>query len=102
MASASLLKTSPVVDKSEWVKGQTLRQPSVAVVRCHPVAPSGLTVRASSYADELVKTAVSVNLLKIYIYANTDQYHVTDMELLGWLMVVENYCFSRPWNFGHG
>ena len=78
MASASLLKTSPVVDKSEWVKGQTLLQPSVSVVRCQPVAPSGLTVRASAYADELVKTAVSVithncnlfdNLLKIY--ANT-------------------------------
>ncbi|XVF20337.1 hypothetical protein REPUB_Repub11eG0189500 [Reevesia pubescens] len=31
MASASLLKTSPVVDKFEWVKGQTLRQPSVSV-----------------------------------------------------------------------
>ncbi|XWS45515.1 hypothetical protein CRYUN_Cryun15aG0143100 [Craigia yunnanensis] len=60
MASASLLKTSPVVDKSEWVKGQTLRQPSVSVVRCHPVAPSGLTVRASSYADELVKTAKTI------------------------------------------
>lgn len=61
MASASLLKTSPVLDKSEWVKGHTLRQPSTSVVRCHPVAPSGLTVRASSYADELVKTAVSVH-----------------------------------------
>ncbi|XVF15869.1 hypothetical protein REPUB_Repub09cG0193300 [Reevesia pubescens] len=60
MASASLLKTSPVVDKSEWVKGQTLRQPSVSVVRCHQVAPSGLTVRASSYADELVKTAKTI------------------------------------------
>lgn len=60
MASASLLKTSPVLDKSEFVKGQALllRQPSVAVVRCQPVAPSGVTVRAS-YADELVKTAVS-------------------------------------------
>ncbi|XVF62153.1 hypothetical protein PTKIN_Ptkin08bG0194300 [Pterospermum kingtungense] len=60
MASASFIKTSPVVDKSEWVKGQTLRQPSVAVVRCHHVAPSGLTVRASSYADELVKTAKTI------------------------------------------
>ncbi|KAE8715670.1 Fructose-bisphosphate aldolase [Hibiscus syriacus] len=60
MASASLLKPSPVVDKSEWVKGQTLRQPSVSVVRYHPVAPSGLNVRASSYADELVKTAKTI------------------------------------------
>ncbi|KAF8405325.1 hypothetical protein HHK36_010229 [Tetracentron sinense] len=57
MASASLLKPSPVLDKSEWVKGQTLRQPSVSVVRCLPVAPSALTVRAGSYADELIKTA---------------------------------------------
>lgn len=57
MASASLLKSSPVLDKSEWLKGQTLRQPS-AIVRCHPVSPSSLTIRASSYADELIKTAV--------------------------------------------
>lgn len=54
MASASLLKTSPVLDKTEFVKGQSLRLPSVSV-RCQP---SALTVRASSYADELVKTAV--------------------------------------------
>lgn len=59
-ASASLLKSAPVLDKSEWVKGQNLRQPSVSVVRCLPTAPSALTVRASSYADELVKTAVCV------------------------------------------
>ena len=59
-ASASLLKSAPVLDKSEWVKGQTLRQPSVSVVRCHPTAPSALTVRASSYADELVKTAKTI------------------------------------------
>lgn len=59
-ASASLLKSSLVLDKSEWVKGQTLfRQSSISVVRCHPVAPSALTVRASAYADELIKTAVS-------------------------------------------
>lgn len=57
MASASLLKSSPVLDKSEWVKGQTLRQPSVSVVRCLPNAPSPLSIRAGSYADELVKTA---------------------------------------------
>ncbi|XAR59097.1 Fructose-bisphosphate aldolase [Bertholletia excelsa] len=61
MASASLLKTSPVLDKTEWVKGQSLGQPSAAVVRCLPTAPSSLTVRAvSSYADELVKTAKTV------------------------------------------
>ncbi|KAM1763643.1 hypothetical protein ACFX11_002966 [Malus domestica] len=61
MASASLLKSSPVLDKSEWVKGQTLRQPSASsVVRCLPTAPSGLTIRAGSYADELVKTAKTV------------------------------------------
>ncbi|KAM7475073.1 hypothetical protein LguiB_022316 [Lonicera macranthoides] len=59
MASASLLKSSVVLDKSEWVKGQTLHQPRVSVVRCHPT-PSGLTIRASSYADELVKTAKTV------------------------------------------
>lgn len=54
MASASFLKSSPVLDKSEFVKGQTLlRQHSVSV-RCQP---SALSVRAS-YADELVKTAV--------------------------------------------
>lgn len=57
MASASLLKTSPVLDKSEFVKGQTLRLPSVAGVRFASSASSSLTVRAS-YADELVKTAV--------------------------------------------
>ena len=60
MASASLLKTSPVLDKIEFVKGQSLRQPSVSVVRCQPAAPSVLTVRASSYADELVKTAKTI------------------------------------------
>ncbi|KAM6554738.1 hypothetical protein CsatB_015500 [Cannabis sativa] len=58
--SASLLKSAPVLDKSEWVKGQNLRQPSVSVVRCLPTASSALTVRASSYADELVKTAKTV------------------------------------------
>ncbi|KAJ8571016.1 hypothetical protein K7X08_037988 [Anisodus acutangulus] len=57
MSSTSLLKSSPVVDKSEFVKGQTLRQPSVSVIRCHPISAPSLTVRAaSSYADELVKT----------------------------------------------
>ncbi|XP_023512146.1 fructose-bisphosphate aldolase 2, chloroplastic isoform X2 [Cucurbita pepo subsp. pepo] len=60
MASASL-KSSPVLDKLEWVKGQSLRQPSVSAVRCHPTtAPSTLTIRASSYSDELVKTAKTV------------------------------------------
>lgn len=59
MTSASLLKSSIVLDKSEFVKGgQSLRQSSASVLRCHPtIAPSTLTVRASSYADELVKTA---------------------------------------------
>ncbi|KAF5751063.1 fructose-bisphosphate aldolase 1 chloroplastic-like [Tripterygium wilfordii] len=63
MASASLLKSSPVLDKSEWVKGQTLtlRQPPVSTVCCHPTSSPSLTVRAaSSYADELVKTAKTV------------------------------------------
>ncbi|KAK4378201.1 hypothetical protein RND71_000063 [Anisodus tanguticus] len=37
MASASLLKSSPtVLDKSEFVTGQSLRQSFVSVVRCHP------------------------------------------------------------------
>ena len=58
MASASLLKSSPVLDKSEFVKGQTLRLPSASIVRCRSAAPSVLTVRAGSYAEELVKTAV--------------------------------------------
>ncbi|KAK3412593.1 hypothetical protein EUGRSUZ_I01326 [Eucalyptus grandis] len=62
MASASLLKSSPVLDKSEFVKGtQTLRTPSLAAVRYHPTtAPSALVVKASAYADELVKTAKTV------------------------------------------
>ncbi|PHU25203.1 putative fructose-bisphosphate aldolase 2, chloroplastic [Capsicum chinense] len=58
MASASLLKTSPVINKTDFIKGQPLRQ--VSVVRCHPSPPSGITVRASSYADELVKTAKTI------------------------------------------
>lgn len=67
MASASLLKSSPtVIDKSEFVKGQSLRQTSVSVVRCHPTNAPSLTVRAASpYADELVKTAVSFNLASL-------------------------------------
>lgn len=60
MASASLLKSSPVLDKSEFVKGQTLRLPSASIVRCRSTAPSSLTVRAGSYADELVKTAKTI------------------------------------------
>ncbi len=59
-ASASLLKSSPVLDKSEWLKGQSLRQTSASVVRCNPVAPSALTIRAGSYSDELVKTAKTI------------------------------------------
>ncbi|KAJ9564390.1 hypothetical protein OSB04_000356 [Centaurea solstitialis] len=60
MASTFLFQSSPaILDKSEWVKGQTLRQPSVSVVRFSPGAPSALTVRAS-YADELVKTAKTI------------------------------------------
>ncbi|KAJ0462514.1 putative fructose-bisphosphate aldolase [Helianthus annuus] len=60
MASAYLFQSSPaILDKSDWVKGQTLRQPSVSVVRVSSGAPSALTVRAS-YADELVKTAKTV------------------------------------------
>lgn len=56
MASASLLNSSPVLGKSEWVKGgQSIRLPSTAAVRCQPTT---VTIRAS-YADELVKTAVS-------------------------------------------
>ncbi|KAH0971142.1 hypothetical protein GBA52_025657 [Prunus armeniaca] len=73
MASASLLKSAPVLGKPEWLKGQALPQPSASVVRCNPVASSALTVRAtSSYADELVKTAV------------------------------QNCCVSGAWNSGHG
>ncbi|KAL3597405.1 hypothetical protein D5086_009042 [Populus alba] len=60
MASASFLKSSPVLDKSEFVKGQTLRLPSASIVRCRSTAPSALTVRAGSYAEELVKTAKTI------------------------------------------
>uniref|UniRef100_M4D2L4 fructose-bisphosphate aldolase n=1 Tax=Brassica campestris TaxID=3711 RepID=M4D2L4_BRACM len=62
MASTSLLKASPVLDKSEWVKGQSVlfRQPSSASVVL-PNRATSLTVRAaSSYADELVKTAKTI------------------------------------------
>nr|ABK95613.1 unknown [Populus trichocarpa] len=60
MASASFLKSSPVLDKSEFVKGQTLRLPSASIVRCRSTAPSALTVRTGSYAEELVKTAKTI------------------------------------------
>ena len=62
MASASLFKPSAatILDKSDWVKGQTLRQASVSVARFNATAPSALTIRASSYADELIKTAKTV------------------------------------------
>lgn len=66
MASASLLKTSPAIGKTDFIKGQALRQSSVSV-RCHPAPPSGLTVRASSYADELVKTAVRAKTALVYV-----------------------------------
>ena len=57
MASASLFQSSPaILDKSGWVKGQTLRQPAVSMVR---FSPGALNVRAS-YADELVKTAKTI------------------------------------------
>ncbi|KAF5765137.1 putative fructose-bisphosphate aldolase [Helianthus annuus] len=60
MASTFLLRSSPaILDKSEWVKGQTLGQPSGSVVRLSVGAPSALTVSAS-YADELVKTAKTI------------------------------------------
>ncbi|KAL4351395.1 hypothetical protein GQ457_06G002500 [Hibiscus cannabinus] len=62
-ASSATLKSSSVIDKCEWIKGQSLRQASAAFVRCHPTSPSALTVRASSYADELVKTAVKNNCI---------------------------------------
>ncbi|KZV53355.1 fructose-bisphosphate aldolase 1, chloroplastic [Dorcoceras hygrometricum] len=63
MASASFLKPSPALDKSEFVKGHSLLRhssTSAANVRSQPkAAPSPLTVRAS-YADELVKTAKTI------------------------------------------
>ncbi|KAJ0252462.1 Fructose-bisphosphate aldolase 2 [Hirschfeldia incana] len=62
MASTSLLKASPVLDKSEWVKGQSVlfRQPSSAAVVLHNRATSLAVRAASSYADELVKTAKTI------------------------------------------
>lgn len=62
-ASASLLKSSPSVTlQSEWIKGQNLRHPSAssAFVRCHPKTAAPFSVRAASYADELVKTAKTI------------------------------------------
>jgi fructose-bisphosphate aldolase class I len=62
MATASLLKPAikpTVVDKSEWVRGQSIRQTNSVVVRSQPSASSALSIRAS-YADELVKTAKTV------------------------------------------
>lgn len=59
MASATLLKSSLVVDKSEFLKGQSLRSSSSASFKTNSsTSPSTLVVRAGSYADELVKTAV--------------------------------------------
>ncbi|KAG8383411.1 hypothetical protein BUALT_Bualt04G0010000 [Buddleja alternifolia] len=61
MASTSLLKSSLVLNKSEFVKGHPLlRHSTAAATRCHPVSSAALTVRASSYADELVKTAKTI------------------------------------------
>ncbi|KAJ0233562.1 Fructose-bisphosphate aldolase 2 [Hirschfeldia incana] len=62
MASTSLLKASPVLDKSEWVKGQSVlfRQPSSASVVLRNRATALTTRAASSYADELVKTAKTI------------------------------------------
>nr|GMC66156.1 fructose-bisphosphate aldolase 1, chloroplastic [Ipomoea batatas] len=57
--SASLLKSSPVLDKTEFLKGQALRHPSISLVRCHSAPSSGFSIRAS-YADELVKTAKTI------------------------------------------
>uniref|UniRef100_A0A7N0T8H3 Fructose-bisphosphate aldolase n=1 Tax=Kalanchoe fedtschenkoi TaxID=63787 RepID=A0A7N0T8H3_KALFE len=60
-ASASLLNLSPVVERSEWVKGQSLRQPPTSSVRCAPAASSStLSIRAGAYSDELVKTAKTI------------------------------------------
>ncbi|KAK1363503.1 Fructose-bisphosphate aldolase [Heracleum sosnowskyi] len=60
--ATSLLKSSSLVNKSDWLKGQNLRYPSVSVVRCNPGAgaPSALTIRAGAYDDELIKTAKTV------------------------------------------
>ncbi|KAF2585478.1 hypothetical protein F2Q70_00033690, partial [Brassica cretica] len=62
MASTSLLKASPVLDKSEWVKGQSVlfRQPSSAAAVLRNRATSLAVRAASSYADELVKTAKTI------------------------------------------
>ncbi|PON71559.1 Fructose-bisphosphate aldolase, class-I [Parasponia andersonii] len=76
MASASVIKSAQVLDKSGWVKGQTFLQPSISVVRFQPISPSGLTVRAGSYADELVKTAKTITSPGRRILA-TDESHAT-------------------------
>ncbi|KAK6150563.1 hypothetical protein DH2020_015495 [Rehmannia glutinosa] len=48
------------LDGSQKSTQSLLRLPAVAAVRCQPVSVSALTVRASSYADELIKTAKTV------------------------------------------
>lgn len=112
-ASASLLKSSLVLDKSEWVKGQTLRQPSVSVVRCHPTAPSALTIRAGSYADELVKTAVSQQYIKLFsfiknlyianIFQTCPKTFIANNNVRVFSRVyIENCSIARAWNFGDG
>ena len=96
-SSASLLKASPV--KSDWVKGQSLliRQPSsVAAIRSN-AAPSALTVRAASYADELVKTAVIIISEIIF----SKYFFYPFVQLLIWL-VAENNRVSGTRNIGDG
>lgn len=51
MASATLLKSSFLPKKAEWFGARPAANRQVAV---------SVTVRASAYADELVKTAVSL------------------------------------------
>ncbi|CAO2830543.1 unnamed protein product [Amaranthus hypochondriacus] len=59
-SSGSFLKATPNVglDKSEWVKGQSLRP--VSVKGTSVLVPSSSLCVKASYADELVKTAKSI------------------------------------------
>ena len=57
MASATLLKSSFLPKKSEWGASRQVAAP-------RPVTVSMVVVRASAYADELVKTAVRSLLVR--------------------------------------
>ncbi|XP_077220772.1 fructose-bisphosphate aldolase, chloroplastic-like isoform X2 [Tasmannia lanceolata] len=98
MASASLLKSSPVLDKSEWVKGQSIRLPSAMSFRSSHTAPSTLTVRAGSYSDEFIKTAVASKTKKreIVIPDPDNRIPIVFLGLAGGLAYQNNLLPAAP------